>query len=52
LPRATIISGAPALRAGLDAWGEPPATLSTMRALKKRFDPSSVLAPGRFVGGI
>jgi glycolate oxidase FAD binding subunit len=52
LPRATIIAGAPTLRADLDAWGEPPATLPTMRALKKRFDPSNVLAPGRFVGGI
>lgn len=36
----------------LDAWGEQPATLATMRALKARFDPARVLAPGRFVGGI
>jgi glycolate oxidase FAD binding subunit len=52
LPRATILAGAPALRADLDAWGEPPSTLATMRALKERFDPLGVLAPGRFVGGI
>jgi glycolate oxidase FAD binding subunit len=52
LPRATILAGAAALRADLDAWGEPPATLPTMRALKERFDPSAILAPGRFVGGI
>jgi glycolate oxidase FAD binding subunit len=36
----------------LDAWGDPPSTLATMRALKARFDPDGVLAPGRFVGGI
>jgi glycolate oxidase FAD binding subunit len=52
LPRAVVIAGAPALRAQLDAWGSPPSTLATMRALKARFDPRGVLAPGRFVGGI
>jgi glycolate oxidase FAD binding subunit len=36
----------------VDAWGEPPSTLATMRTLKLRFDPGGVLAPGRFVGGI
>ena len=52
LPRATLLAGATALRAGIDAWGEPPATIATMRALKERFDPRGALAPGRFVGGI
>lgn len=52
LPRATIIAGAASLRADLDAWGEPPTTIATMRALKRRFDPDGVLAPGRFIGGI
>lgn len=52
LPRAIVIAGAPALRARLDAWGPPPATLATMRALKERFDPQGLLAPGRFVGGL
>ncbi len=52
LPRAQVIAGAPALRAQAGAWGEPPAALATMRALKARFDPQGVLAPGRFVGGI
>ncbi len=52
LPQAQVVAGAAALRAGLDAWGEPPAALATMRALKARFDPRGVLAPGRFVGGI
>jgi glycolate oxidase FAD binding subunit len=40
------------LRAGLDVWGAPPASLPLMRALKNRFDPSGTLAPGRYVGGI
>lgn len=35
----------------LDAWGTPPA-LDVMRRIKERFDPTSTLNPGRFVGGI
>ena len=50
LGHATVLSSGSATRA--DAWGEAPATLSTMRALKAQFDPQGVLAPGRFVGGI
>jgi glycolate dehydrogenase FAD-binding subunit len=41
-----------AAKTRLDAWGAPPATVSLMRAIKDRFDPNRVLAPGRFVGGI
>jgi glycolate oxidase FAD binding subunit len=52
LERSTVIAGAPALRASVDAWGTPPATLPTLRALKARFDPAGILAPGRYVGGI
>jgi len=36
----------------VDAWGAPPPTIATMRALKTQFDPHAVLAPGRYVGGI
>ncbi len=50
LGRASVLNAGPA--AVLDAWGEPPSTLATMRALKAAFDPRSVLAPGRFLGGI
>jgi glycolate oxidase FAD binding subunit len=50
LGRAVVLSAGPA--AEVDAWGEAPATLATMRALKTQFDPRGVLAPGRFVGGI
>ncbi len=52
LGRAQRIAAHPSVAALIDAWGEPPATLRTMRALKERFDPKQVLAPGRFVGGI
>jgi glycolate oxidase FAD binding subunit len=52
LGSAQLIAAADALWPHLDAWGPPPATLATMRALKTRFDPAGVLAPGRFVGGI
>jgi glycolate oxidase FAD binding subunit len=49
---AQLIACSDALAHHLDAWGASPATLPTMRALKARFDPEGVLAPGRFVGGI
>jgi FAD/FMN-containing dehydrogenase len=52
LSRATLLAGEPSLRAQLDAWGPPPETIGTMRALKARFDPAGTLAPGRYVGGI
>ena len=47
-----LLDASAALTPHLDAWGSVPATLATMRALKARFDPGGVLAPGRFVGGI
>ena len=50
LGRATVLAAGPAARA--DAWGDPPSTLATMRALKSAFDPHAILAPGRFVGAI
>lgn len=41
------------LRARVDAWGPvEPGALALMRALKARFDPTGVLNPGRFVGGL
>jgi glycolate oxidase FAD binding subunit len=50
--RIVLLSSPDAVRDRLDAWGPPPASLATMRALKERFDPRGTLAPGRFVGGI
>ena len=36
----------------IDIWGDYPDSLAIMRDIKKRFDPNSVLNPGRFLGGI
>ena len=38
--------------AQLDAWGAPPAAIALHSAMKNRFDPQGLLAPGRFIGGI
>jgi glycolate oxidase FAD binding subunit len=48
---APFVERAPAtLKRAVDVFGRPPDTLPLMRALKQRFDPNRVLAPGRFVG--
>src|SRR5690606_32558609 len=48
-----VVEGASeALRAALDLWGPPPATLPIMRALKAQWDPANILNPGRYVAGI
>jgi glycolate oxidase FAD binding subunit len=36
----------------IDCWGTAPDSLPLMREVKRRFDPSGVLNPGRFLGGI
>ena len=46
-----LLDGPAAAKAGVDVWG-PVRGLELMRAVKDRFDPAGVLAPGRFVGGI
>jgi glycolate oxidase FAD binding subunit len=40
------------VRREADAWGEVGATGAIMRSIKARFDPKSLLNPGRFVSGI
>lgn len=49
-----VVTDAPlSLRRALEVWGGPaPGALALMRRVKQQFDPGSVLAPGRFVGGI
>lgn len=51
-PRARVIAGEHPHRAQLRVWGQEPAAIDKMRALKARFDPNRTLNPGRFVGGI
>ena len=43
---------APREKERLDVFGPAPAAIELMRALKQRFDPGRVLAPGRFMGRI
>jgi glycolate oxidase FAD binding subunit len=42
----------PALRARLDLWGPPPATLPIMQRLKAQWDPAGILNPGRYLPGL
>jgi|HubBroStandDraft_4_1064222.scaffolds.fasta_scaffold00013_48 glycolate oxidase FAD binding subunit len=51
-PRAQVVAGKNPQRDYLRVWGEAPAAIEQMRALKARFDPNRTLNPGRFVGGI
>lgn len=46
-----VLDAPPEVRAGLDTWG-PVGGLHLMRAVKAEFDPTRILAPGRFVGGL
>jgi glycolate oxidase FAD binding subunit len=48
-----IIERAPSfIRLEADAWGEPGPQIRVMRSIKQRYDPDSLLSPGRFVSGI
>jgi glycolate oxidase FAD binding subunit len=48
-----VVESAPvALKRHLEAWGKPGEALSVMRRMKAEFDPSGLLNPGRFLGGI
>ena len=40
------------LKKQIDVWGGQPEAIEIMRRLKRKFDPSGILNPGRFVGGI
>jgi glycolate oxidase FAD binding subunit len=46
-----VLAAPAAVRSEVDSWGPVPG-LDLMRRVKERFDPSALLAPGRFVGGI
>jgi len=48
-----VVAEAPLeVKQGVDAWGPVGDALPLMRKVKERFDPSGLLSPGRFVGGI
>jgi glycolate oxidase FAD binding subunit len=44
-----LLDAPDAVKRAVGAWGTAPATLDLMRRLKKAFDPSGILNPGRFV---
>ncbi|MGH9431989.1 MAG: FAD-binding oxidoreductase [Terriglobia bacterium] len=48
----TIASGPLALKQQVDSWGPSPTDFTMMRKLKQALDPSGILSPGRFVGGL
>ena len=41
-----------AIKTRIDVWDEAGAPLDIMRSMKEQYDPSGILNPGRFVGGI
>jgi glycolate oxidase FAD binding subunit len=47
-----MVTAPPAAKKGIDVWSQLPASFSIMRDIKQQFDPSGILNPGRFVGGI
>jgi glycolate oxidase FAD binding subunit len=50
---ALVVESAPLwLKSRMDVWGTTGKELLLMRRLKERFDPTEVLNPGRFLGGI
>jgi len=47
------MDGAPlAVKERVAEWDAPGPTLRLMKGIKERLDPSGILNPGRFVGGI
>lgn len=40
------------VKACIDVWGPEPSGMAIMRRIKRQFDPTNVLNPGRFMGGL
>jgi glycolate oxidase FAD binding subunit len=51
-PRSIVVSGNAPIRSAIAAWGELPAGIEKMRAMKAAFDPKRTLNRGRFIGGM
>jgi glycolate oxidase FAD binding subunit len=49
---AVIESAPPTVKSLLEVWGPTPSSFALLKALKQRFDPSDILSPGRFIGGL
>ncbi len=49
---AVMVAAPPEFKQGVDVWGAPPEGLSIMRELKRQFDPTAILNPGRFIAGL
>jgi glycolate oxidase FAD binding subunit len=47
-----VVQAPPEVKRAVDAWGPVGDALPLMRRVKHQFDPSGLLSPGRFVGGI
>jgi hypothetical protein len=47
-----LLEGPAAIGAPDDVWGRPPPDFPVMQAIKRAFDAESVLAAGRYVGGL
>jgi glycolate oxidase FAD binding subunit len=48
-----VVQSAPALwKKDLPIWGEPREDLMIMKSIRQQMDPSAIMCPGRFVGGI
>jgi glycolate oxidase FAD binding subunit len=47
-----VVLHRPVQLSSFDAWGTPGDSLPLMKAVKSRLDPSHILNPGRFLGGI
>jgi glycolate oxidase FAD binding subunit len=50
--RSVLLWCPPELKSEINIWGAPPGDLSLMQKLKGVFDPSGILSPGRFMGGL
>ncbi|GAC1362926.1 MAG: FAD-binding oxidoreductase [Herpetosiphon sp.] len=47
-----VVQASEAIKERLDTWGAVGNSIDLMRRIKERFDPTGLLNPGRFVGGI